>query len=116
MRRTTLRETAVVYLDANGAGIAKLGPLSAREIWYPDNVHVSVNSDVIVKEAKCSIYMGNSTVQSNFRDESVFASSGDSSGTCNADTVKVGDYIWAVWTGGDANKQAVLTVTGIKDV
>lgn len=116
MRRTTLRESAVITLDGSGNGTAKLGPLSAREIWYPDNVHVSVNSAVVVKEAKCSIYMGNTPTQSAFRDESVFASSGDSSGTCNADTVKVGDYIWAVWTGGDANQQAVLTVTGIKDV
>lgn len=114
MSRVTLRQSAVITLDGAGAGTAKLGPLSAREVWYPDNVHVSVATSV--KEAACSIYMGSDTSQSNFRDESVFASSGDSSGTCNADTVKVGHYIWAVWTGGDANKQAVLTVTGLKDV
>lgn len=114
MRRTTLRESAVITLDGTGSGKAKLGPLSAREIWYPDNVHVSVAT--AVKEAQCSVYMGSDTTQSNFRDKSVLASSGDSSGACNADTVRVGLFIWAVWTNGDANKQAVLTVTGIKDV
>jgi hypothetical protein len=112
--RTTLRESAVIVLDGSGNGTAKLGPLSAREIWYPDNVHVSVSTTT--KEAHCNIYMGSDTTQSNFRDESTFASSGDSSGTCNADTVRVGHSIWAVWTGGDANSQAVLTVTGLKDI
>lgn len=114
MRRTVLRESAVIVLDGSGNGTAKLGPLSAREIWYPDNVHVSVAT--VTKEARASIYMGSDTTQSNFRDESVFASTGDSSGTCNADIVRVGHYIWAVWTNGDANAQAVLTVTGLKDV
>lgn len=114
MPRVPLRVSAPIILNGSGAGTAKLGPASAREIWYPDNVHVSVAT--AVNEAQCSIYMGQDTSQSNFRDESVFASSGDSSGTCNADTVKVGHFIWAVWTNGDANAQAVLTVTGLKDV
>jgi hypothetical protein len=60
--------------------------------------------------------MGPDTTQSSFRDTSKFAASGDATGACNADTVKVGMYIWAVWTGGDVGKQAVLTVTGLKDV
>jgi len=113
MPRVALRETAVVLLDGSGAGTAKVGPLSAREVWYPDNVAISITG--ATKQAKASMYMGSDTTQSNFRDISTFAS-GDSSGACNADVVKSGMYIWAVWTGGDPGLQAILTVTGLKDV
>jgi hypothetical protein len=112
--RVPLRETAFVVLNGSGAGTAKVGPISARETWYPDNVHISVAT--AITEAHCSVYMGGDTSAGNFRDESVFASSGDSSGTCSADVVRCGQFIWAVWTGGDANQRATLTVTGVKDV
>lgn len=114
MPRTPLRESIPVKLDGTGAGTAKVGPLSARETWFPDNVHVSVNTNTL--ESHCKIYVGRDTSQSNFRDESVQASSGDSSGTIGADVLTVGMYVWAVWTGGDANAQAVLTVVGVRDV
>lgn len=113
MPRVSLRETAVVTLDGSGGGMAKVGPLSAREIWYPDNVAISVTG--FTKQATTTIYKGPDTTQSNFRDISTFGS-GDSSGACNADTIRCGDYISAVWVGGDAGKQAILTVTGLKDV
>jgi hypothetical protein len=28
----------------------------------------------------------------------------------------LGNYVWAVWAGGDAGAQATLTVTGSKDL
>jgi hypothetical protein len=114
MARTPLRETAVIKLNGSGAGTAKVGPLSAREIWYPDNVHIGCATDV--KESTCDIFVGRSATDENFRDQSVLGSSGDSSGTVGGDVVKCGDYIWAKWLGGDANVQAVLTVTGVRDV
>lgn len=114
MPRAPLRETAVIMLDGSGNGTVKIGPLSARETWYPDNVHISVSTSVL--ESQCSIFVGRDTTQSSFRDESVLGSTGDSSGAISADELTVGDYIWAVWTGGDANAQAVLTVTGTRNV
>lgn len=114
MPRVPLRESVPIALDGSGAGTAKTGPLSAREKWYPDSVHLSVSTAVL--ESHCKVYVGKDTTQSNFRDESLFASSGDSSGTVGADELTVGMYVWAVWTGADANAQAVLTVVGMKDV
>lgn len=114
MARVPLRESIPITLNGSGAGTAKAGPRSAREVWYPDSVHVSVATHV--KEAACNIYVGDTPTQSNFRDSSVFASTGDSSATVAADTLKNGQWIWAVWSGGDANQQAVLTVTGTRDV
>jgi len=113
MPRVPLREFVVITLDGSGNGTAKVGPRSAREVWYPDNVAISVTGFTI--QAAATVYMGPDTTQSSFRDTSTFGS-GDSTGACNADSVKVGMYIWAVWTAGDAGKQAVLTVTGLKDV
>lgn len=114
MARVALRATAVVQLDGSGNGFTKIGPLSAREVWYPTNVSVSTLTHV--KESTCDIFVGQDTSQSNFRDESVLGSTGDSSGTISADVITSGMYVWAVWTGADANTQGVLTVTGIKDV
>lgn len=114
MRRVALRESSVVTLDANGAGTAKVGPLSARETWYPSNVQISCATKVI--ESKCDVYVGLDTSSSSFRDHSERGSSGESTGSCSADVLKSGMNVWAVWTGGDANTEATLTVTGLKDV
>jgi len=113
MPRIALRESAVVTLDGSGNGTARVGPLSAREIWYPDNVAISVNGFTV--QATTTVYMGPDTSQSSFRDTSTFGS-GDNTGACNADTVKCGFYIWAVFVGGDPGLQATVTVTGLKDV
>lgn len=115
MPRLSLRETAVVTLDGSGNGTAKVGPLTAREIWYPDNVAVSITGVDPSTKIPTTVYMGPDTTQSNFRDVAQFGA-GDNTGACNADTVKCGMYIWAVWSGGVVGKQAIVTVTGLKDV
>jgi hypothetical protein len=114
MARVPLNETAIIQLNGSGAGTAKLGPQSARETWYPDNVHVSVNTAVL--ESTCTIFKGMDATQPNFRDESVLGSTGDASGAVSGDVLKTGQYVWAVWTGGDANAKATLTVTGQRNV
>jgi len=110
-----LNETATVRLDGSGNGTAKMGPLSARSIWRPDNVHVSANANP-TNEALCKIYCGDLPIQQNFRDATVSGSSGDSSDRVNASIIKCGQYIYAVWTGGDPNVMATLSVTGMKQV
>lgn len=109
-----LNETGIVRLSGAGAGTAKVGPISAREVWSPDNVHVSVASNT--NEAQCTIYVGDSPIQRNLRDGTFTGSSGNASDKVNADKIKCGAYIWAVWTGGDANAIATLTATGKKSV
>lgn len=111
--------TVSVILNGSGNGTVRIGPLNAREIWHPENVHVSTNQppNSIVKEAMCQIYVGDSpNYQMNFRDATYNGSHGDSSSRVNADRVKSGQFIWAVWTGGDAGASAILTVTGTKDI
>lgn len=115
MPRVALNESASVTIDAFGNATAKVGPLTAREVWYPQNVHISANANPI-NEATCKLYVGVDISPGNFRDESLLGSSGDSTGACSADRVTVGSYIWARWIAGDAGARAVLTVTGFRDV
>ena len=109
-----LDATASVQLDANGNGTASVGPLSAREVWHPETVHVSVSSDA--SEAVCSIYVGDNTDQRNFRDSTNSGSFGDSTDRVSGSSVKSPHRVFAVWTGGDPHAYAVMTVTGSKDV
>lgn len=115
MPRVRMQETAIITLNGAGAGTAKVGPLSAREVWHPETASVSANQNP-TNEAQCLVYVGLSATQSNFRDGCIDGSTGDSTDRVAGKDVKVGEFIWAVWTGGDAGVQAVLTVTGTKDV
>lgn len=111
--RVPLNETAVIKLSGTGAGTAKLGPQSAREVWYPSVASVSVVTNVL--EATCNVSVGDANTRT-FCDGCVDGSSGDSTGNVSGKTIKVSQFVWAEWTGGDANAQARLTVTGEREV
>lgn len=110
-----LNESVTIRLDSSGNGTAKVGPKSSREVWHPDNAHVSANANAI-NEAQCRVYTGDLPIQSNFRDGTVSGSSGDATDRVNATLIKCGQYVYAVWTAGDANVNATLNVTGTRDV
>jgi hypothetical protein len=114
MTTVPLAQTATVQLDSSGNGAASVGPLSAREVWHPANVHVSVST--ATNEAQCTIYVGDDTSSRNLRDGTFTGSSGNSTDTVSADVVRVGHKVSAVWAGGDALAVATLTVTGSKDI
>ena len=117
MTSVPLRESAVITLNGSGAGTAKLGPLSAREKWHPNNAAVSVTytGTAPTNESQCTILVGDNTIQRQ-RGTTFTGSSGDSTDGVSADTIRSGEFVWAVWTGGDAGQQATLVVTGTKDV
>lgn len=112
--RAPLDITVSVPLNGTGGGVASVGPLSAREVWNPANVHVSVATNIL--EAQCGIYVGDSALQRNFRDITLTGSTGDSSDRVNADVVKCGSKVWAVWTGGDPKANATLSITGTRAI
>lgn len=116
MPSVLLNESAFVVLVAGG-GTAKVGPKSAREIWHPDNVSVNVSftGTAPVNEAVCVIQVGDANTR-RLRDTTFTGSSGDSTDRVNADVIRCGEFVWAVWTGGDTGQTAVVTVTGRKDV
>ena len=112
--RVPMNETAIVTLNGSGAGTARLGPLTARETWYPDGCSVKVNTNP-TNEAQCQIFVGQTATQENFRDLTFTGSSGDATDKITGRLPK-GYFVFAVWSGGDANQQAYLTVTGEKEV
>lgn len=112
--KVPLNETAIINLSVTGGGTAKIGPLSAREVFYPSNASVSANSNP-TNESTCNIYVGDSNTQ-RFIDGCVDGSSGDSTDSVSGSAVKCGQYVWAVWSGGDPNVQARLTITGEKEI
>ncbi len=114
----SLNQSAVVTLSATGAGTAQIGPRSARETWLPTVVSVKTSQapGTIVAEASCKTYCGPDTSDSNFVDGTLSGSTGDSSGNVAGQEVDCGEYVWAVWAGGDANVQARLNVQGTKTI
>lgn len=112
-----LNESGQVILDGTGAGTVKLGPISAREVWNPDTASVKTNQapGTVVNEATVNLYVGNAASQQYFRDLTFTGSSGDVSDKVAGD-LKCGSYIFAVWTGGDAGVQAMLMVSGTKEI
>jgi hypothetical protein len=112
--RVPFRESATVKLNGTGAGTAKVGPISARETWYPGVAAVSANANP-TNESRCNISVGDvNTLR--FVDGTVSGSSGDNTGKIASSVIRCGEFVWAVWSGGDANQMATLTVTGEKEV
>lgn len=112
MRTLPLTAKAYTVLDADGNGTASTGPQSFREEW--GNLTAAVRVATNTNEAIASTYAGAAATPGYFCGATTWGSTGDS--TTNLPVVKVGGNIWAVWSGGDAGQQAVLTVTGTRIV
>ena len=112
MRTLPLVAKAYTVLDADGNGTASTGPQSFREQW--SNLTAAVRVATNVSEAIASVYAGAAATPGYFAGATTWGSTGDS--TTNLATVQVGGSVWAVWAGGDAGQQAVLTVTGTRVV
>jgi hypothetical protein len=111
-----LNHSAVVTLDVNGNGTAQLGPISPREMWQPSVVSVKTNQTAatIVNEAICKVYVGSDTSDPNYVDGTLSGSTGDSTTNVAGQEVDCGEYVFAVWSGGDAGAQGRVNVQGTK--
>ena len=108
-----LNVSAPVTLDGSGNGTARAGPSNLREVWTPEQASVKVSSNTA--EAQCKVYEGEQADDSNYVGGTLSGSTGDS--TTNVyGPLYVGQYIWAVWTGGDPGATAYLNVTGTKTI
>jgi len=114
MQTVPLNESASVVLDGSGNGTARVGPTGHGITWHPAVASVRVNTND--NEAQVAIYVGSTATAENFADASYVGSSGNSSDSVAAAEVRLGSYVWAVWTGGDPGSQATLTVTGSQDI
>lgn len=118
MTSVTLNQSAVVILNASGNGTAKLGPINAREHWFPETIAVKTNQAPasIVKEAQCKVYIGFDTSDPNFIDGTLSGSTGDSTPNASGHIIDSGEFVFAVWTAGDSGAQARVNVIGTKQI
>ena len=106
--------TATAALNGSGGGTAKIGPVGALEIWQAQVASVSVSTNAA--EAQCRIYVGDQPTANNYVDGTLSGSTGDSTDRVSARPLRLGDYIWAVWSGGDPGSVATLNITGTRTV
>ena len=111
-RQFPLSVTTTVTLNGSGAGTASIGPSFPRESWDVSVASVSVATNT--SEAVCKVSQG-ATAGQVFVDGTTWGSTGDSTSNFSA-PVFLGSKVFAVWTGGDANAVATLTVTGTRRV
>lgn len=105
-----LQQSVTITLDGSGNGTAVLGPSVVREYWTPNAAAVSV-APPVTREAQCNLYVGTGAIPTNQLGATFMGSTGDTCGFGEFQMVP-GQSIIAKWTGGDANKQATLTVFG----
>lgn len=113
-----LNQSAAVTLNAQGAGTARLGPVNQRETWQLTVVSVKTNQapGTIVNEAQCKIFAGPDTSDPNYVGGTLSGSTGDSTANVTGRSLDCGEYVFAVWTGGDAGAQGRVNVTGAKQL
>jgi len=114
MASVVLNQSAVVTLNGAGNGTAQLGPLNGREHWQPASIAVKTNQAAIVNEAQCKVYIGADASDPNFTGGTLSGSTGDSTSDCAGQVIDCGEYVFAVWTGGDPGAQARVNVQGTK--
>ena len=100
-----------VTLDANGNGIAFMGPLLAREYWELTQANVSVRTAVL--EARCLVSQGVGGTAVQTLDNTRAGSSGDTIGFGSL-ILDGGGTVIAQWFAGDANAMATLKLYGIR--
>jgi hypothetical protein len=119
-----LNENQSVTLDSNGNGKVTFSPHGTRYSgydWRPMNLFVSVQpapgNSAIINQASATAYVSygvQSATPSDAIGTTILGSSGDTCGMTQ--TLKPGDWITVVWTGGDAGAIATARVTGQADL
>jgi hypothetical protein len=113
-RSIPLNLSASVKLNGSGNGTAQLGPGFPGEIWSPAVVSVSVSTNV--SEAQCKIYAGIVAVPATFIDGTLSGSTGDSTDRISGQVFYPGQFIIAVWSGGDVGAIATMNIQGSRQV
>lgn len=108
MQQTRYSASANVTLDANGNGIVTIpGPKPGQTILL---AQVTVNVPTTLKIPKFSYYVG-SALPPNLVSGSVTGNK-DTDSTPNV-LMYPGEFVTAVWTGGDPGAQATIVLNGV---
>jgi hypothetical protein len=113
MTTVPLSESAFVTLDGSGNGTARVGPAAHGVVWRPTVASLKVSTSV--QSPTCLIYAGSSATPDNFVD-GTYTGSQNSTSNIDGQVLYLGQYVFAVWTGGDPGAQATIALSGTKDI
>jgi len=108
-RRVPLNTQASVTLDGSGNGTVQIGPRIGQR-WNVTNAAVQIPNAVKIPLANW--YVGGAPIPGNFVD-GTFTGNMDATGRTSNFSITSGNYVWAVWTGGDSGATATLSILGI---
>jgi hypothetical protein len=103
-------------IGGQGNGTASLGPGGHGITWTLGTISVRTAQTVATGTCQCTIYVGDDTSPVNFLDSTFSGDTGDSTDAANGQQIRLGKYVFAVWSGGVANDIATLTLTGTMEV
>jgi hypothetical protein len=104
---------ASVTLDGSGNGTARTGPPAHGVLWRPAVASVRVSTGTL--SPTCKLYVGPAATDQYFID-GTFTGNQNSTDAVKGQVLQLGDFVWAVWTGGDVGAQATVTVGGVKEI
>lgn len=113
MTELTLEESASVTLDATGGGRVRLGPRAHGEEWSPDVASITTSTADVFPE--CRVHVGHVPLPENLVD-GTFTGNLNSTTNIRGSTLRLGQYVWGVWSGGDPGADATLIVRGTKTI
>lgn len=113
MTTLPLSEFAGVTLDGSGAGTVRIGPTSHGVVWKPTVASVRVST--ATSSPRCRVYAGDAATDGNFVD-GTYTGEQNSTSNIEGQEIRLGQYVFAVWTGGDVGAEATLSISGTKDI
>ncbi|HLK00464.1 MAG TPA: hypothetical protein VKU39_11225 [Streptosporangiaceae bacterium] len=105
-----------VTLDGTGAGTARLGPTGHGITWTLGTISVHTAQTVSTGTCQCQIYAGDDASPVNFLDGTFSGDTGDSTDAGNGMQIRLGKYVFAVWSAGVPGDIATLSITGTMEV
>lgn len=105
-----------VKLNGSGAGTARLGPAGHGITWTLGTISVKTAQTVTTGTCQCQIYVGDDASAVNFLDGTFSGDTGDSSDAAAGQQIRLGKYVFAVWSGGVAGDTATLNITGTMEI
>jgi hypothetical protein len=108
MKELQLDTYGTVTLDSSGNGTVRIGPPSGV-MWKPEVVSIFTSTATLFPV--CNIYVGGSSSPGQ-RIDGTYTGNQNSTTNIAGSLVYHGQYVWAVWTGGDVGAVATLSIVG----
>lgn len=108
-----LSDFVQVTLDGSGNGTARIGPRAHGQLWKPTVASIKMTGSTPTGQATCYVYAGGYVGDANFID-STYDVLNDSTDRVSGQALQLGQYVFAVWSGGNPGATATLTVNGTK--